>query len=261
MHLRFMMYNILTGGVGPGPAGRTDRLLDVIRAESPDVLSIVEANGFLELESGKLGMAGVAGPAPSGFHVVLLTRPPLMAEIDCVQTDGFRHACLATRLHLGGGRRIPVLVTHLNPFLEEARLAEAERIVALLPEGEPALVLGDLNGLSPFDPITPESVERLLPQYRDATGAVERRALTRLGDAGLKDLALEHPDADRGPTYPTAGGWPSEGPPIRIDYALATRSTPVTVVGYRVVRTAWTDRASDHYPVVADLEIDLSAKT
>jgi exonuclease III len=42
---------------------------------------------------------------------------------------------------------------------------------------------------------------------------------------------------------------------MRLDYLLATPAVAALTRQVRVVRDGETDRASDHYPVVADLEL------
>ncbi|MBI4862680.1 MAG: endonuclease/exonuclease/phosphatase family protein [Candidatus Riflebacteria bacterium] len=282
MGLRILTYNILTGGIGPAQQYRVESILEVITGADPDLVAIQEAYCFapherdlLRLFADRLDMTGLLAPgANSHLHVALLARRSLNVEL--IRTVGapFRHACLVARIRPRENLGLKIVVTHLDPFQESARLREVERLLEEIDAGEPCLVMGDLNGLSPLDPFEPASVPGLLEQYRrmapDGSWVVESRALPRLLLGGLIDLGHgprraddpagapgSGPSAsafDTSPTWPTRGGFPSEGPPIRIDYVLATPAVGDAVTDYRAIRTALTDRASDHYPVLVELD-------
>ncbi|WP_159031285.1 hypothetical protein [Streptomyces acidiscabies] len=44
-------------------------------------------------------------------------------------------------------------------------------------------------------------------------------------------------------------------PCLRLDYFYATAQLAATTTDYRVLRNAETDRISDHYPIVVDLDV------
>jgi endonuclease/exonuclease/phosphatase family metal-dependent hydrolase len=256
-----MTYNILVGGRARGTPDREKLVLSVIARSRPDVLALQEAAGFppeegdgLARYAARLGMTGIVGRAGSGLHVALLARPELALELVAHDGHGFRHAALAGRIRLDSHRSLALLVAHLDPFDEDARLAEAGRLLDMVGIAAPGLVLGDFNGLSPADTLDPEHVARLLPQYRARGTDVECRGVGRLLAGGLVDLAQALSGADRSPTYPTARDPHPEGPPIRIDYVMATPPAAGWARRYKVVRTEVSDRASDHYPVACDLE-------
>lgn len=268
-----MSYNILLGGLGPAKRDRTDELLRVVATENPDVLALQECSGFLPEERGtlklweeRLGMTGLAVRARSTLHLVLMARPALDPRLEASIGEPFRHAALRASIATTvGGQRLNLISSHLNPFVEDARLGEVELLLKMMPPGAPALVMGDFNGLSPQDEWTSARVHGLLAQYRISPPSkslgecpaetVQTRAVERLGKAGLADLAHALPDGDRSATYPTPGAPDPEGPPIRIDYMLATPDVVPLVRTLRVVRTAATDTASDHFPVVCDLSL------
>lgn len=271
VRLRIMTYNILLGGLGPGKRDRTDELLSVIAAEDPDVLALQECAGFLPEERGllrtyerRLGMTGLAVRARSTLHLALLARPALDPRLEATIGEPFRHAALRASIAASAGTaRLHLIATHLNPFVEDARLAEVELMLKLLPAGEPALVLGDFNALSSQDDWSRDRVHALLAQYvtsppskslsECAPDGVQTRAMDRLRAAGLVDLACTL--GERANTYPTLGAPAPEGPPIRIDYMLATPGLVPRVRALKVVRTPATDVASDHFPVVCELEL------
>jgi endonuclease/exonuclease/phosphatase family metal-dependent hydrolase len=155
---------------------------------------------------------------------------------------------------------LTVVSTHLDPYSGGRRRMEADWLAAAVRRAGPlTLVAGDLNTLDP----TVDHTERLagLPDLyrrrhlrRDGR-TVDTRAVSRLLGAGLVDLWPHTGGAEPdGLTVPTRHGG-AEFAAMRLDYLLATPAVAALTRRVRVVRDGAADRASDHYPVVADLEL------
>ena len=270
MRLRIMTYNILVGGIGPRGVDRTERLLSVIEGERPDVLALQECHGFFPDERGavaayekRLGLTGILGRCESKLHVAVLARPELDLRLEGHTGAPLRHGALHVSIAVPGGR-LSILTVHLNPFLEDARFDELVHLAPHIPPG-PALLLGDFNGLSPQDSYSAKELAEMLAQYRitphykslgnPQPDRPQTRALAHLLETGWVDLGHAFPGAERPCTYPTPGAPDPEGPPIRIDYVLARPALVDSVRAYRTLRAPPADTASDHYPVVVDLEL------
>ncbi|MEV4727932.1 endonuclease/exonuclease/phosphatase family protein, partial [Micromonospora humida] len=128
--------------------------------------------------------------------------------------------------------------------------------------GELALLAGDLNTLDPGTDHT-ERVARLPVAYRRRHlrrdgRTVDTRAVARLLAAGLVDL-WTHAAAgsvEAGLTAPTRHGGGVEFSGMRLDYLLGTPALAARLRDAHVVRGGDTEYASDHYPVVAELDLD-----
>ena len=78
-------------------------------------------------------------------------------------------------------------------------------------------------------------------------GRIRWRTIQTVLDAGYVDaFRLKH-GSDPGHTLPTAN------PHIRLDYVFVPHRSPIASRACDVVRHAEAVRASDHFPVVADL--------
>jgi len=82
---------------------------------------------------------------------------------------------------------------------------------------------------------------------------VDTRAVAALDAAGLVDV-FRAAGAGRVETAPTALGGP-EFSGMRLDYLFASPALAAYVRSCRVVESPDADRASDHYPVVADIDL------
>lgn len=81
--------------------------------------------------------------------------------------------------------------------------------------------------------------------------AADRRVLQTLEGAGYVDIAHKL-GAHTTPTVPGAGFPHAEFVPFRADYFLASAALSPGAKSYEVTRNEQTDRASDHYPIVAE---------
>lgn len=267
--LRVMTYNIRNGGRdGRDGIDRLDRIAAVIAAERPDVLALQELAGCVPSWLDRLAAAIQmrAYPAPSWFGqpVAVLVRPPLRVLRVAPLRRPFHHAAQRVTIATEPGP-LTVVATHLYPYSGGRRRVEAgwlARAVAAPARrratGPYALLMGDLNTLDPWSDHG-ERLRRLPAHYRRRhlrrDGAtVDTRAISVLDRAGLIDL-FRQAGTGPGETAPTRAGGGAEFSGMRLDYAFASPGAAVRTLGCRVVRGGVADSASDHYPVVADLDL------
>jgi exodeoxyribonuclease III len=258
--LTFMTYNIKNGG-----RGRLDAILGVIQEQRPDVLALQELGRLsrgprrlvARIESAT-GMRAHLARSRFGQAVAVLVRPPVVIVSAGRVRRPLHHAAALVTVETGAGR-LTVVSTHLHATSPGRRRREARRVVARLAghlPDRPTVLMGDLNTLDPAaDPAS--AVATVEPRYRRrhlSGGRVDSRAVQVLTDAGLIDLGhLAGPGVAA--SVPTKLGGP-EFPVGRLDYILATAPVAALTSGWRVVRDGDTDTASDHYPVVATVELE-----
>jgi endonuclease/exonuclease/phosphatase family metal-dependent hydrolase len=242
MAVRFMTFNIQHGRGGDG---RVDlaRTARVIREAGADVVGLQEVDrrygtrsGFIDQAESlarDLGMHVAYGPAqdhaptrPGGdrrqYGNAILSAAPIMdwENIDLPRSGSHeQRGLLRARIDVDGVSW-QVHVTHLQHDDPAERLVQARAIGLLLGTPGHTVILGDLNA----QPHTPEV-----------------RALT--------DILVD--------TWAAAGGGPghtsaSPVPSQRIDYILQSRDTRTRATA--VLTSTLASTASDHLPVVADLE-------
>ncbi|MGK5521970.1 endonuclease/exonuclease/phosphatase family protein [Micromonospora sp. URMC 107] len=271
--LRAMTWNIRTGGRDSGGADRRNLLVRVVAAERPDVLALQELRDFDSGEvladfAGRVGMRPHLARSCFGQPVAVLLRPPLRAFSATRVRRPFHHAAQRVTVATTAGP-LTVLSVHLDPYSGLLRRVEAGWAAAALRRapGELGLLAGDLNTLDPVADHT-DRIARLPAAYRRRHlrrdgRTVETRAVARLLAAGLVDLYAtpagrrrEGTPPDGGLTAPTRYGGGAEFSGMRLDYLLGTAALAGRVRDFRVLRGGATEYASDHYPVVADLDLD-----
>ncbi|MDG4802045.1 endonuclease/exonuclease/phosphatase family protein [Micromonospora sp. WMMD980] len=261
--LRLMTWNIRTGGRDRNGTDRRDRIVSVVTAQRPDVLALQELRG---LDRTLGGLAQRAGMVPClarswfGQSVAVLVRPPLRVLRAGPVRRPFHHAAARVGVATPAGA-LTVFSAHLNPYSGGRRRIEAGWLAAAVRRtgGELAVLAGDLNTLEP----AVDHAERLAGlaagyrrrHLRRDGRTVDTRAVARLLDGGLVDLwARAGGDGPGGLTVPTGHGG-AEFAGMRLDYLLATPALADRVRAVRVVRDGDADTASDHYPVLAELDV------
>jgi endonuclease/exonuclease/phosphatase family metal-dependent hydrolase len=248
--MRVVTYNIRNGG---GPS-RLDTVLRVVDRLAPDVLALQELRGFTRPVAARiaaaLGMRAYVAPSCFAQPVAVFVRDLTVLAAAPVRRP-FHHAASRVVLRTAAGP-LTVVSAHLHPHRRGARRREARRLAGAVRGRDLAIVCGDLNGLDPGTDHTDE-IERLSPAYRvrhlRRDGTVDTRAVAELHDAGLVDLG----DPSRA-TAPTAlGGAEFSG--MRLDYLFGTPAVAARLQAYRVVDGGAAETASDHYPVLVDLDL------
>ncbi|BCL16505.1 endonuclease/exonuclease/phosphatase family protein [Micromonospora sagamiensis] len=262
--LRVMTWNIRTGGRDRTGPDRRDRVLRMVDDQRPDVLTLQELRGFeargvAERFGDAVGMRAYLARSCFGQPVAVLVRPPWRVLSATPVRRPFHHAAARVTLATAAGP-LTVCSAHLDPYCGLRRLLEAGWLAAALcrAPGDLALLAGDLNTLEPGVDHTAR-IARLPAEYRRRHlrrdgRTVETRAVARLHRAGLVDL-FTHAGAGEPATAPTAHGGGAEFSGMRLDYLLATPALAGRARGCRVVRGGETEYASDHYPVVVDLDL------
>ncbi|MEO3773852.1 endonuclease/exonuclease/phosphatase family protein [Micromonospora sp. B9E7] len=265
--LRLMTWNIRTGGRDRGGPDRLDRVVEVIDEQAPDVLALQELRGF-DRDGLMAGVADRVGMTPHlarscfGQPVAVLVRPPYRVVDAGTLRRPFHHATARVVVGTPAGP-FTVFGTHLYPYSGGRRRMEVDWLVAAMrrTRGPLTLLTGDLNSLDPTVDHTahlagmPTLYRRR--HLRRGGGAVDTRAIARLLAADLVDLwprcNVGAPEAD-GHTVPTRFGG-AEFAGMRLDYLLGTRALAERVHDCRVIRGATADTASDHYPLLATIDL------
>jgi len=257
-----MTWNIKTGGVDRDGPDRLDAIIAVIEKERPDILTMQELKYFgndhefrLRKLAAAIEMTPHFAPSAFGLPVAVLVRPPLRMSERTRMRAGMHHAAASAVVATGAGP-LTVVSTHLNPYSGNKRQREAHRI-AERNHAELLVIAGDLNSLEPGVDHT-ATLARLPEQFRKrhlrSDGTVDTRPVAVLLAAGLRDLWRTAGEGD-GLTAPTTGGGGHEFSGMRLDYVLGSEAVALRASQMRVVRGGEAEHASDHYPVVVQLEL------
>ena len=272
--MRLLTYNI---HYWEGTDGVTDveRTLAVIQASGADIVGLNEVyhpaklKGLdvpaLEHMATRLGMHFIFGQAHTftfafnrpgrSFGNALLSRWPILASAAHHLTPVSGHeqrGMLEARILLPDGQRtLTVYVAHLDHADEVVRLTQAQAMLTWTgrDRNRAHVVMGDFNTYNPDDYATPER-QAALRQTVEGVGleVYEAKVLPRLLKAGYVDAWTL---AGAGPA-PTCCNEPD--PLFRIDYVLVSQPLATSVRSCRRWDAAPASVASDHLPVLVELE-------
>ena len=232
--LRIMTYNIHVG-VGMDKKLDLARIAEVIKKQKPDLVGLQEVDRGVKRTEGRDEIVELAGLTQmqyafahnldyqgGQYGVAVLSRFPIR-QIDHRKYENRREAerrgMLRVEVDIGGGRIINFANTHLDYQFDDGRLFEAEQLLRYLENVKgPLIVVGDFND--------------------EPTGNTFKLMMGRFEDAWSRSKA-------KGPGL----SYPADKPVKRIDHIFYSK-------GVRA-RKAWVVEtlASDHIPVVADVEL------
>lgn len=249
--MRIVSYNILDGG-----EGRADPLAEVIEAQRPDVVALVEATDLAVIEriARRLEMDYVQGVGASQASA-LLTRWMIRDSVNhALVRRGLSKSLLEATVVDPDSKEWSFGVVHLHAHATQADEAAREAELAVVLDvfsphrsgSRQHVIVGDFNANSPIQRIDPS---RCKPSTRRAWeqngGRLPRRVIETMLQSGYVDSL----HAIRGDFAATAGTFSTQFPGQRVDY-IFTHGVP-----REGLKDAWieTDRlakyASDHFPI------------
>ena len=241
--LRVMTYNIHVG-VGMDKKLDLQRIADVINKEKPDLVGLQEVDRGVQrtqrideiAELSKLTRMEYAFafnlPYQGGqYGVAILSRFPIRATEHRLYKnlrEAERRGFIRAEVKIAG-RVVNFVTTHLDYQHDDGRLFEAQQMLAFLSNVKgPLIVVGDFNDIP--------------------TGQTSRLMREKFDDSWVRQSYREWLD---GSHREHGFSYPADKPTKRIDYIFTRRSDEIRTKRVWVVNTL----ASDHVPVVADLEI------
>jgi endonuclease/exonuclease/phosphatase family metal-dependent hydrolase len=233
--LRVMTYNIHVG-VGMDKKLDLQRIADVINREQPDLVGLQEVDRGVKRTEGKDEIAELAmmtrmhfAFAPNldyqggKYGVAILSRVLLNATAHTMfenKREAERRGMLKVEVNVDG-KPVTFVTTHLDYQYEDGRLFETEQLLKALQDVKgPLIVVADLNDV-------PE-------------GSAYKLMDTLFDDAWIASRA-------KGDGF----SYPADKPVKRIDHIFYRPANRVRAKKAWVVETL----ASDHIPVVAEIEI------
>lgn len=242
---RLLTYNIMHGG-----RGRSDAIARVINACTPDLVLLQEATDppTIERIAAATGMA--EWRAFTRQSLGFLSRRPV-AFSEWIRPRISRHAFIEV---VPEGEGLRLFGVHLSAvhaaWTERRRVMELRALMHSVARHQDGFHVlgGDFNTLAPGEVLDMQRLPlRLRPFVWLSGGQIRWRTIQTVLDAGYVDAyRLKHPN-DPGPTLPTSN------PHLRLDYVFVPRQYSERVLACDVVRHTDTIKASDHYPVLADL--------
>ncbi len=233
--IRVMTYNIHVG-VGMDKKLDLPRIAEVINQQHPDLVGLQEVDRGVErtqrideiAELAKLTRMDYAFAfnlkyQGGQYGVAILSRAPILAtdhHLYLNTREAERRGFIRAEVRIGR-HLINFVTTHLDYQYEDGRVFEAKQLLAAMKDVKaPLIIVGDFN-----DVPAAEAYQLMHESFDDAW------SLTKTGDEGFS--------------------YPADKPAKRIDYIFTRRVDRIKAKRAWLVATL----ASDHVPVVADLEL------
>jgi len=247
MTLKLLSYNIRYGG-----AGREDRLAAVIREADPDLVIFQEATKpqVVEQLAEATGMSIWAAHASHSLGFISRVK---ISHHEWHRPPGARRAFLEVVL---AENKIRVFGLHLSAihsnWTERRRVRELSALLGSIKQHQEGfhVLVGDFNTLAPGEPLELHHLPlRLRTLFWLSGGDIDWKTIQIMLDAKYTDGYRSLHPADAGFTFPT---W---GPNIRFDYIFLPQAFANRLTACEVFRDSLVTQASDHFPLLAQLEV------
>src|SRR5581483_6087887 len=161
--MRLLSYNILDGG-----EGRADPLAEIIEAQKPDIVALVEADvpAVVERIAKRLRMDFVIAEGKGHSNALLSRWPIQQSNNHAALNDKLSRACMEATVLDPSGMEWPIGVIHLPAGAtapeESARLKQLDLMLPLFEKhrhaNRPHLLCGDFNSNAPYHNIVFEKL-------------------------------------------------------------------------------------------------------
>lgn len=254
MSMKVMTYNILDGAVDT-----LQEIVEVVKKESPDYLTLNEANTFASGDNKILKVFAqetnfpyfdIALSGEYDYHVAVLSKYPFKS-VNKLQP--LARACLITLIDSPLGE-LSIASLHLTPYSEDLRHPEIDLILDFQKEYPNKILMGDMNSLSKNDGYD----ERIIADFNKTqikkftgNGKLRFDAIDKILSTGYQDSAVLL-GKNKETTVPTPSNNDSSHAQMRLDYIFLSNSLSTHLSSYEVIKNELTNKASDHYPVVIE---------
>lgn len=269
-NMRMLSYNIWFGGERPfkDSGSRRTQIQRILRACQADVVALFECNGWVEDRTilqdyqDALGVRAcllATNPDQDGdtYNIVVLLRPELVVRQVIMDTAQFYHGAIVVELLTSNGEPLRIIATHLAPLSPPKRTQEIGTILHYFSTDGQTVIMGDLNSLSPRDRYAVRNIPLAHRGRHVTAGQVDTSVIQTLEQEGMVDTFYHlHPD-EWGFTAPTpvAVDPAFEGAQLRLDYIFVSSALTPHLRSCEVVRNRDTDSASDHFPILMQLNM------
>lgn len=247
--MRVLQYNILDGCNSDKRFLKLDNWIQ--QNEHYDIIGFNEMNGWtsesLKIQAKKWGFeySYLLTPKTSPYYIGVISKLPI--KLINTYEEEFHHGLIHVEI-----KNIQYFLTHLKPFGSIQREEETKFIAKLTRSlNKPAIIMGDLNTLSPLDKNHYNQMGVLESFLSDKkfnaelhNNKINYNPLQILLDAGFYDIGYSDYFQY---TIPTVLG----GSPIkrRIDYFLVNEKVKQLNPQTLIINSNEVEEVSDHYPV------------
>lgn len=271
MKIKVVLYNILNGFCNDNPpfkvdVSRMNGFFEIITEQKPDILILTEAYFWpfakkIELENLQNIFKDLYNEYTSLAHAQFRWAPIILSKYPITKFDTSMSKYQLTYMRINiqvGKKQLMIDIFHPHPDTTEEQKTEFLRPL-LKSRSQRYLLAGDFNALSPQDNYDKGRLIRGYESFMKEKGRSKVEDMLRgltlktILEDNLIDTYKARNSDTTDFTMPTDLRSRNKDSAVRIDYIFC--SNAFKVIGSGIVKKKSIERASDHYPVYATLEI------
>lgn len=256
--MKILYLNIYEGCKDPA---RFNKIIRFINKTKPDVLGLSELNGWdlnnqakFKYFKSKAGFKySLFGKTKTGYHLGLFSKYPLINE--SFAQKGFHHGLLTAGIKYKN-QNTKILLTHLDPNRESARLKEAKILKDVVRNTNRHLLMGDFNSLSrkdKYDKVKLLKIFKSIGLKKFGTNRIQSNVIEQFYKMDLVDAVRKFSKKFEYSVPTTFNQDWEHATKLRLDYIFVSKTLAPAIKSARILRTKETNALSDHFPVLLEL--------
>ena len=252
-HFKIITYNVWQGyldgkhsrlPVDESGQMRKEGIYNWLKQQEPDVVVFQELMNYtrdqLEVEAQYWNHHHAIVHKEKGMGMGITSKYPI--KVNEIVIEGMHHGLVYCEI-----AGIGVVATHLWPSFDDTILDEVNQVIDRVHQsngkGDPVIVLGDFNALSPEDDLYLS--EKTLDLYANhwkwklENNRPSYRVIQALLDAGLRDVYIPRREQKEQKEY-------------RVDFIFASSNLADHCIGAEIFEDEEFQKLSDHFPVSAE---------
>ena len=235
---------------------RFNKIISFVKKIKPDILALSELDGWKYNQNKKLNTFKKKTNLP--YSNIPNKNTGIFSIYPILKVTNTKHSMTKAEFKIKN-EKISLTALHLNHKSENTRLEEIKTLLKHISPNEKLIILGDFNSLSPLDKYNEEELLKYLKKIKlkkFGTTKLRKDVHKKLLNLGLIDTtkkfskSFEH-------SVPTKFNKEKDihFTKLRLDYIYITPNLLPKLKSSEIIRNKETNQLSDHFPIMAELEL------
>ena len=239
------------------------KVINFIKKERPDILGLSELNQWDKNNFSKLNKFkkqidlnhSIFCKASSGYNLGLFSKYKLTDRV--IISKNFKTGMIKASISIKN-KKLSIILTHLHSMGEDLRLKEIDIIKNYVNKKEKVIFMGDLNSLSSKDNYNEPRLLKAMKKIKSnkfGERILRKEAIDKITKLGFIDSVRKFSKSFEYSVPTKYNKDQNHFGRLRLDYIFITKNLFKKLSKAKIIRTKETNQLSDHFPVVAEINL------